>query len=44
VRIGDGEPGPVTAQLRKLLTDIQRGVAADSHQWMRPLTGAPVSA
>jgi branched-chain amino acid aminotransferase len=44
VRIGDGEPGPVTTQLRKLLTDIQRGVAADSHHWMRQLTGAPVSA
>jgi len=36
--IGDGEPGPVTLQLRRLLTDIQRGVAPDTHHWMYPLT------
>ncbi len=35
--IGGGEPGPVTLQLRKLLTDIQRGSAPDTHSWMRQL-------
>lgn len=38
VRIGTGEPGPITLRLRKLLTDIQRGVAADTHHWMMPLS------
>ncbi|GAA5171692.1 branched-chain amino acid aminotransferase [Pseudonocardia eucalypti] len=37
-RIGDGEPGPVTTRLRKLLTDIQRGAAPDTHHWMYRLT------
>jgi branched-chain amino acid aminotransferase len=37
VRIGDGEPGPVTAKLRALLTDIQRGTAPDTHSWMRTI-------
>ncbi|HEY0814392.1 MAG TPA: branched-chain amino acid aminotransferase [Pseudonocardia sp.] len=37
VRIGDGEPGPVTRQLRALLTSIQRGAAPDTHSWMRTL-------
>jgi branched-chain amino acid aminotransferase len=40
VAIGNGETGPVTSQLRKLLTDIQRGVTADPHHWMRSLTPA----
>ena len=38
VVIGDGQPGPVTIQLRKLLTDIQRGARPDTHHWMYPLT------
>jgi branched-chain amino acid aminotransferase len=38
VRIGDGEPGPVTTALRKMLTDIQRGAVPDTHHWMRRLT------
>ncbi|AEA26713.1 branched-chain amino acid aminotransferase [Pseudonocardia benzenivorans] len=37
VVVGNGEPGPVTLQLRKLLTDIQRGVAPDTHSWMTTL-------
>ncbi|HXV91969.1 MAG TPA: branched-chain amino acid aminotransferase [Pseudonocardia sp.] len=39
VRVGDGEPGPVTRRLRTLLTDIQRGTAPDTHSWMRTLVG-----
>jgi branched-chain amino acid aminotransferase len=38
VRIGDGEPGPVTTALRKMLTDIQRGATPDTHHWMHRLT------
>ena len=38
VTIGNGETGPVTSRLRKLLTDIQRGAVADEHGWMRSLT------
>jgi branched-chain amino acid aminotransferase len=37
VRVGDGEPGSVTRQLRTLLTSIQRGAAPDTHSWMRTL-------
>ena len=37
VRIGDGEPGAITRQLRSLLTSIQRGAAPDTHSWMRTL-------
>jgi len=40
VAIGGGEAGPVTRQLRTLLTDIQRGTAADTHSWLRTLHGA----
>ncbi|MFI5754056.1 branched-chain amino acid aminotransferase [Streptomyces sp. NPDC051569] len=32
-----GEPGEVTMKLRKALLDIQTGVAADTHGWMREL-------
>jgi branched-chain amino acid aminotransferase len=39
-RIGDGQPGPVTSQLRQALLDIQTGVAADTHGWMRTLVPA----
>jgi branched-chain amino acid aminotransferase len=35
--IGDGEPGPVTQQLRSALLDIQTGAAADPHGWMHQL-------
>jgi len=44
VRIGDGEPGPITTRLRKELTEIQRGAAPDPHGWMQQLVAAPVSA
>ena len=37
VRVGNGEPGPITVQLRSLLTNIQRGTAPDTHSWMRTL-------
>ncbi len=37
VVMGDGQPGPVTRQLRGLLTDIQRGLRPDTHHWMYPL-------
>jgi branched-chain amino acid aminotransferase len=40
VRVGDGEPGEITSRLRTLLTDIQRGTAADTHSWMRTLHSA----
>ncbi|MGH3787298.1 MAG: branched-chain amino acid aminotransferase [Pseudonocardiaceae bacterium] len=36
--IGTGAAGPVTTQLRASLTAIQRGAAADPHNWMVPLT------
>lgn len=39
VVIGNGEPGPVTLRLRRMLTDIQRGLAPDTHSWMRTLVG-----
>lgn len=38
VVVGSGKPGPVTRQLRGLLTDIQRGLRPDTHHWMYPLT------
>jgi branched-chain amino acid aminotransferase len=37
VTFGDGEPGPITTRLRTMLTDIQRGLAPDTHSWMRTL-------
>jgi len=40
VRIGDGQPGPITGKLRELLTGIQQGRVADSHSWMRTLVPA----
>ncbi|MEQ3550269.1 branched-chain amino acid aminotransferase [Pseudonocardia nematodicida] len=43
VTVGDGEPGPVTLQLREALTAIQRGAAPDPHGWMRTLVPAPAS-
>jgi branched-chain amino acid aminotransferase len=44
VRIGDGQPGPITTRLRKVLTDIQLGAGPDPHRWMHQLTPARVSA
>ena len=35
--IGEGQPGPVTAQLRRRLSAIQTGAAPDPHGWMRTL-------
>ncbi len=35
--VGDGSTGPVTAQLRAALLDIQTGAAADTHGWMDTL-------
>jgi branched-chain amino acid aminotransferase len=40
VVIGGGRPGPITLKLRALLTEIQRGVAPDTHSWMRTLVPA----
>ena len=37
VRIGDGQPGPVTMRLRNRLTGIQRGISPDTHHWMHRL-------
>lgn len=37
VVVADGAPGPVTSRLRRLLTDIQHGTAADTHSWMHTL-------
>jgi branched-chain amino acid aminotransferase len=37
--VGDGQTGPVTAQLRQALLDIQTGVAPDLHGWLQPLSG-----
>ena len=40
VRVGNGEPGPITMKLRGLLTDIQRGTAPDTHSWMSRIVPA----
>ncbi|HEY3716957.1 MAG TPA: branched-chain amino acid aminotransferase [Jatrophihabitantaceae bacterium] len=32
--VGDGQPGPITMQLRKALLDVQTGQASDPHRWM----------
>lgn len=34
---GDGQPGPITMQLREALTSVQHGSAADTHNWMHKL-------
>jgi branched-chain amino acid aminotransferase len=31
---GDGQPGPITMQIRNLLLGIQHGTIADKHNWM----------
>ena len=43
VTVGDGQPGPVTLQLREALTAIQRGAAPDPHGWMHTLLAAPAT-
>ncbi|HZZ95600.1 MAG TPA: branched-chain amino acid aminotransferase [Jatrophihabitantaceae bacterium] len=35
--IGDGQPGPISMQLRDQLTGIQTGRLPDTHGWMRAL-------
>jgi branched-chain amino acid aminotransferase len=35
--VADGQPGPITMQLRKALLDVQTGRAPDPHGWMYPL-------
>lgn len=34
-KINNGEPGPITQQIHKLLVDIQYGNAADPHGWVK---------
>ncbi|MBN9102853.1 MULTISPECIES: branched-chain amino acid aminotransferase [unclassified Pseudonocardia] len=41
VVVADGRPGPITTQLRELLTNIQRGTSQDTHSWMHTLHPAP---
>ncbi|MEP7021030.1 MAG: branched-chain amino acid aminotransferase, partial [Pseudonocardiales bacterium] len=36
--VGDGNTGPITAQLREQLLGIQTGQIADTHGWMHSLT------
>lgn len=40
VVVGDGRTGPVSLRLRAMLTEIQRGIAPDTHHWMRTLVPA----
>ncbi|TAM89770.1 MAG: branched-chain amino acid aminotransferase [Jatrophihabitans sp.] len=35
--VGNGEPGPITLQLREHLTGLQTGKEPDTHGWMYPL-------
>ena len=35
--VADGQPGPITMQLRKALLDVQTGHAPDAHGWMHQL-------
>lgn len=35
--VADGQPGPITMQLRKALLDVQTGRAPDPHGWMYKL-------
>ena len=36
--IGDGQPGPISMQLREQLTGIQTGQVEDTHGWMKKVT------
>ncbi|KQB85184.1 Branched-chain-amino-acid aminotransferase [Corynebacterium oculi] len=38
--VGNNQPGAVTMKLRQRLTDIQRGVAQDTHGWVYGLVSA----
>jgi branched-chain amino acid aminotransferase len=38
--VGDGEPGPITMQLRERLLDVQHGRAADAHGWLHRVAPA----
>jgi branched-chain amino acid aminotransferase len=38
--VGDGEPGPLTMQLREALLDIQHGRVADTHSWLHRVAPA----
>jgi branched-chain amino acid aminotransferase len=35
--VGDGQPGPVTLQIREALLSLQTGTAPDPHAWMHKL-------
>ncbi len=35
--VGNGKPGETTIKLRKMLNDIQWGIAEDPHNWLTPL-------
>ena len=35
--INEGQPGPITMQLREALLDIQTGHVADKHQWLHTI-------
>ena len=34
---GDGQPGPITMQIRNQLLAIQHGTTADTHGWVKPV-------
>lgn len=36
-RVGDGQPGPVTAALRRRLLGVQHGTDPDFHGWLAPV-------
>ena len=38
--VGDGEPGPLTMQLRAHLLDVQHGRVADTHGWLHRVAPA----
>ena len=38
--VGNGEPGPLTMQLREHLLDVQHGRVADSHGWLHRVASA----
>ncbi len=38
--VGDGEPGPLTMQLRAHLLDVQHGRVADTHGWLHRVASA----
>jgi branched-chain amino acid aminotransferase len=34
---GDGQPGPITMQIRNHMLAIQHGTTVDTHNWMKPV-------